>query len=275
MQLEEMLLDPADVEPVGAGVPPDADVTSTRQLIGAQESNLEGYSRPEVVPKTRNWAKINHYSSRILIDPWFSAAWLVVGGPLTLLGALAVKIAEPNHPAFYWKQIRTIDNTEQYQLKVRTMAIDADDRVDELAYSGALESGIKADEDSRVTPIGRWLRRFSVDEYLQAGQILKHVLSRKGFFYKPGRHYHYVVAPRPQTEKTLRKASDKYRPYLSRGRTGLTGEYQTRYKIDGIRCSEGQSAERFHNHFETEWIIPHMLRDIARTYKTILFGHNS
>jgi len=96
-----------------------------------------------------------------LFDILASAAGLVLGAPLVLLGALAVKLTSRG-PIFY-RQVRSGRFGRPFRItKLRTMGIDAE-------KDGAQWS---AKDDPRVTLIGRFLRRYRIDEIPQLWHVL-------------------------------------------------------------------------------------------------------
>lgn len=99
------------------------------------------------------------------------------------LAAIAVKI-EDGGPAFY-SQIRVKRNGEFFRmLKLRSMRVDADRIKKKLLDQNEMDGPVfKMENDPRVTKVGAWLRRASIDELPQLINILKGDMS--------------VVGPRP------------------------------------------------------------------------------
>jgi len=221
------------------------------------------WSREEMI-------KLNHYSSRILIDSWVPLAGAIALTPFALVGAASVKISEPSKPAFYLKELYTSDNSRQYQIKTRTMKEDADSQRDLLIAQGILNpAGLKSQSDPRITSVGKILRRTGLDEVWQLWQLTAHVYSKKGFFYDKKRHYHYTVSPRPQTKKSIAEAPTELKEILGKNRTGITGYFQVG------EGKEGECARVFHEEFETKWIIPKMINVLLKTPLAMVSGHNA
>jgi len=146
-----------------------------------------------------------------LLDLLVSAAVLLAGAPLWLLIATAVKIQDRG-PVFF-AQDRVGPGGRAFRfLKFRTMWPDADrHRAWYQARHGEPGRLFKLSQDPRRTPVGRVLRRFSLDEVPQ----LLHVLS--------GRMA--LVGPRPPLPAEI----ERYRPWQRlrlRGWFGLTGLWQ-------------------------------------------------
>jgi exopolysaccharide biosynthesis polyprenyl glycosylphosphotransferase len=101
--------------------------------------------------------------------------------PFFLIVALLIKLTSPG-PVFY-KQVRVGRNGRRFFMyKFRSMYEDADSRVDELLkkYQVASLALIKFKHDPRVTPIGRFLRKYSIDEFPQLINVLKGEMSLVG-----------------------------------------------------------------------------------------------
>lgn len=146
-----------------------------------------------------------------VFDIVVSAVGLIVFSPVMLLIAFAIKLDD--HGKILYKQKRlTIDAKEFYVYKFRSMIPDAErDGVPRLA----------TDSDSRVTRVGKFLRKCRLDELPQLINILRGDMS--------------VVGPRPErpelTEKYEREMPEfKYRLKVKAGLTGyaqVTGVYDT------------------------------------------------
>jgi exopolysaccharide biosynthesis polyprenyl glycosylphosphotransferase len=118
-------------------------------------------------------------SSRVLkrvVDVTCSVGGLVVLAPLFAATAVAIK-ATSRGPVFY-RQVRMGTGDRPFQIvKFRTMVADADARKSGLAHlnkhacAGGDPRMFKIDEDPRVTTVGRFLRRFSIDELPQLWNV--------------------------------------------------------------------------------------------------------
>ncbi len=146
-----------------------------------------------------------------IFDIVVSAVGVVALSPIMLLIALAIKI-DDGGKIFYKQKRLTIDAREFYVYKFRSMIADAEkDGVPRLA----------TDKDSRVTRIGKFLRKCRLDELPQLINILKGDMS--------------IVGPRPErpelTEKYEREMPEfKFRLKVKAGLTGyaqVTGVYDT------------------------------------------------
>lgn len=106
------------------------------------------------------------------IDRIGAAAGLLVLSPLFLLIALAVKWTSPG-PVIFKQRRAGIHGSPFTMLKFRTMHLDAEDRHKELAALNEMSGPVfKVQNDPRVTRVGRWLRRTSLDELPQLVNVL-------------------------------------------------------------------------------------------------------
>jgi len=136
-----------------------------------------------------------------LLDVLLAAAALAALWPLLLAGAIAVRLSSPGPVLFVqWRLGR--DGRPFRLYKFRSMFQDAPDRrnADGSAYSG--------DDDPRLTRLGRWLRRTSLDELPQLYNVLRGDMA--------------LVGPRPDQVDQLAYYTNEERAKLA-VRPGLTG----------------------------------------------------
>ncbi len=138
-------------------------------------------------------------------DLLVSSVALLVLSPIMLLTALAVKLCDGG-PVFYRQRRLTLNGTVFEILKFRSMCVDAE------KYGGAqLSSG---EEDPRITPVGRVIRRFRIDELPQLLNVLKGDMS--------------IVGPRPERPE-IAEAYERDLPEFRlrlQVKAGLTGYAQ-------------------------------------------------
>jgi lipopolysaccharide/colanic/teichoic acid biosynthesis glycosyltransferase len=148
-------------------------------------------------------------------DLVFSLAVLSLGAPLFLLLGLMVKLTSRG-PVFYVQQRVGRDYRSFGCIKFRTMRRDADHVLGLLlAQSPDLAEEFRNDyklkNDPRITPLGKFLRRSSLDELPQFWNVLKGEMS--------------VVGPRPIVRDELERYGDCMEEVLA-VRPGLTGLWQ-------------------------------------------------
>jgi lipopolysaccharide/colanic/teichoic acid biosynthesis glycosyltransferase len=109
---------------------------------------------------------------RRLCDVLVVSLGLVLAAPVLLVAALAIKLTSRGPILFLQERIGK--NGRPFRmLKLRTMFVDADSRKPALVSDhGVGDVRFKMRSDPRITPVGRVLRRFSIDELPQLGNVL-------------------------------------------------------------------------------------------------------
>ena len=151
------------------------------------------------------------FANRIF-DIVSSAIGLILMSPVLLITALCIKLYDGG-PVFY-RQVRLTKNGREFKiLKFRSMRVDA-----EKDGVARLSSG---ENDDRITPVGRWVRKCRLDEFPQLWNILKGDMS--------------VVGPRPERPEIAEQYYEtmpefKQRLQVTAGLTGYAqvyGKYNT------------------------------------------------
>ncbi len=140
-------------------------------------------------------------------DQILAAVLLLVLGPAILLAALAVRIASPG-PAFY--RARRVGRGGRCfdMYKLRTMRV-----------ASASGPPITATDDPRVFPLGRWLRRFRIDELPQLVNVLRREMA--------------FVGPRPEDPAIVRRHYTSRDYETLRVLPGLTSPGTLHQVVDG------------------------------------------
>lgn len=177
-------------------------------LTGAEE--LHVFDSPILL--TREYSlTIEERVIKRTIDIVFSLILIILTSPLMLLTAIAVKLYDRG-PVLY-KQIRCTRNAKQFQIyKFRSMKVDAEsDGVARLASKG----------DTRITPVGKFIRKCRLDELPQLFNILKGDMS--------------FIGPRPERPEIIEQYVEimpefAYRMKVKAGLAGFAqvyGKYNT------------------------------------------------
>ncbi len=162
-----------------------------------------------VVPQLREWR------GKRVLDVLVASALLIILAPVALLAALAIWVNAPRSPVLFRQRRVGRGDKEFAMLKLRTMDPDAEERL--YSERGLLERFYMADHkipnhlDPRITRIGCFLRRSSIDEIPQLLNVLRGQMS--------------LVGPRP-VERTQLSQYEHRRHYYLAMRPGLTGLWQ-------------------------------------------------
>ena len=180
-----------------------------------------------------------------IFDIVFSLIALVPAAPFMLISALAVKLYDRG-PVLYKQKRLTIDHKEFYVYKFRSMIVDAEkDGKPRLA----------SEEDDRITPVGKILRKFRIDELPQLLNILKGDMS--------------VVGPRPERPE-LTEEYKKEMPefeYRLKVKAGLTGYAQ----VTGVYDTSPYDKLKMDLMYIENYSVRMDLQIILMTLKTMLF----
>lgn len=171
----------------------------TEDLMGLPVINI----RYVPLTNTLNWV------AKRIVDVVGSAVGLVLVSPIMLLTAIAVKLSSPGPVIF--KQERIGLHNKPFQMyKFRTM---------EIQKEAAEKKAWTVKDDPRVTKVGKFLRRTSLDEFPQLYNILRGDMS--------------LVGPRPERPLFVEKFKEEIPRYMIKHqvRPGLTGWAQ----INGYR----------------------------------------
>lgn len=202
-------LDGLDVDLVVApGMVDIAAPRLTMQLVGGH---------PLIRLEKPQYHGAKHFQKRAF-DLVFSSLLLCVVTPVMIVAALAIKLSSRG-PVFYLSERVGLDGASFRMIKFRTMVVDADQRLAEIAHLNESEGGVlfKIRRDPRVTPVGAFLRRYSIDELPQFFNVLRGEMS--------------VVGPRPP----LPREADTYDLRTRRRllvRPGITGLWQVSGRSD-------------------------------------------
>jgi lipopolysaccharide/colanic/teichoic acid biosynthesis glycosyltransferase len=180
--------------------------------------------------------------SRVL-DLTLAAALLVIASPVLLACAIAIRLESPGSPFYSQRRVGRYGRPFDL-LKLRTMVQGAE----------GMGAGIYIEAaDARITRVGRFLRRFSLDELPNLVNVLRGDLS--------------LVGPRP----TIQEQVDRYTPFQRRRlevRPGITGWAQV----------NGRTSLPWPQRIELDvWYVEHRslaldLRILAMTAKMLVTG---
>ena len=199
---------------------------------------------------------------RMLIKRFIDICGGLVGSLITVLMtpfvALAIKL-ESRGPIFF-AQTRIGKNGRRFKIyKFRSMYIDAEERKKELAEQNEMSDGLmfKMENDPRITKVGRFIRKTSIDEFPQFFNILKGDMS--------------LVGTRPPTEDEFEQYSNYYRRRMSIT-PGLTGMWQVKGRGKVV---DFEDVVKLDLEYIDHWSLTLDFKIMCQTVGVVLFGRGA
>lgn len=144
------------------------------------------------------------------MDLMFALIGLVLLSPLFLIISILIKLEDPKGSVFFY-QTRVGKNEIPFRMyKFRSMVSNAEDMLDKLLEQNEISGAMfKMREDPRITRVGKFIRKTSIDELPQLWNVVRGEMS--------------LVGPRPALPREVMQYSayDKLRLKVSPGCTGL------------------------------------------------------
>jgi exopolysaccharide biosynthesis polyprenyl glycosylphosphotransferase len=188
-----------------------------------------------------------------IFDRTGAALLLVLFAPVLLVVAAAIRVSSPGPILF--RQVRVGRHGREFFIyKFRTMHVDAERRLATLRHLNEQDSVLfKMRRDPRVTGVGRWLRRYSLDELPQLFNVLSGAMS--------------LVGPRPPLpEEVALYPSDALRRLEVR--PGMTGLWQ----VSGRSDLPWEEAVRLDLRYVENWSLSLDLVILLRTLTAVCRG---
>ncbi|MEV0792152.1 sugar transferase [Kribbella sp. NPDC050459] len=231
----ELIVSPGIIEVAGPRI-------SVRPVAGLSLLHLE---RPSVSG--------GPHLMKAVFDRVVALGIVVVLAPLLIGLALAVKLSSSG-PVLFRQQRVGRAGVEFTMLKFRSMYVDAEARLSDL-YALSDGNGVifKMRNDPRMTPLGRWIRRFSLDELPQLFNVLRGDMS--------------LVGPRPPLaeEVALYAADDSRRMLVKPGMTGL-------WQVSGRSDLSWDESVRLDLRYVDNWSMTLDLLILWKTVRAVFYG---
>lgn len=185
-----------------------------------------------------------------------AGAIVLLGLPIWLLLALAIKV-DSRGPVFY-RQARVGRGGAVFGMyKFRSMCDDADARLTQLVENNEADGPLfKMKNDPRVTRVGKWMRKFSIDEFPQLINVFLGAMS--------------LVGPRPPLihEAEQYTNRDWRRMEVLPGMTGL-------WQVSGRSALSFDEMVRLDLYYIENWSVGFDVALLARTVPTVLFARGA
>jgi exopolysaccharide biosynthesis polyprenyl glycosylphosphotransferase len=188
------------------------------------------------------------------IDLAISFTLLVLLSPLFLFVAMAIKLTSKG-PILFRQERLGLNKRRFYIYKFRTMVPDAEKLIAELEDMNEVSGPVfKIKDDPRITGIGKFLRRTSIDELPQLLNILKGEMS--------------LVGPRPLPKRDYEGFSEDWQRRRFSVRPGVTCLWQ----VNGRSSIPFEQWMRLDLQYMDEWSLWLDLKILARTIPAVLRG---
>ncbi len=225
--------------------------------IWSDRSSIGDFGNYSVITYTRFRRGYKRYFAKRLMD----IAGGLVGMLITILFypfvALAIKLDSPGPVLF--SQVRIGRNGRRFKIyKFRSMYMDAEERKKELEKQNEMQGLMfKMENDPRITKVGRFIRKTSIDELPQFYNVLKGDMS--------------LVGTRPPTADEFEKYNQYYRRRISMT-PGLTGLWQVsgRSEIENF-----DDVVKYDLEYIDNWSLTLDIKILLRTVWVVLAGRGS
>jgi exopolysaccharide biosynthesis polyprenyl glycosylphosphotransferase len=190
---------------------------------------------------------------KLVFDKVIAFAVLVLSAPVFGLLALAIRLSDG--PPVFFEQVRVGKDGRQFVLhKFRSMVRDAEVRLAVLAESNQQRGPLfKMRNDPRVTRVGRWMRRWSLDELPQLVNVLTGDMS--------------LVGPRPALPREAAQYGEIVRRRLA-VKPGMTGLWQ----VNGRADLSWNESVRLDLRYVEHWSLMLDLQILWKTCSAVLRG---
>lgn len=203
-----------------------------------------------VITFSTKFYKLSHVIAKRLMDIIGSIIGLVICGIVAIF--LVPQIKKDGGPAIF-AQNRVGKNGRIFKFyKFRSMYIDAEERKQELMAHNTMSGGMfKMDNDPRVTPIGRFIRKTSLDELPQFWNVLRGDMS--------------LVGTRPPTVDEYEKYTPEQKKRLS-FKPGITGLWQVSGRSE---ITDFDEVVKLDVSYIDEWTIWSDIKILLKTIKVV------
>jgi exopolysaccharide biosynthesis polyprenyl glycosylphosphotransferase len=219
---------------------------------GVEIDDVEGMTVLGVNPP---WLPRSSRAIKRAMDMVIAGTLLVLGVPLLALIVIAIKF-DSRGPVLFTQQRVGKQGRRFRVLKFRTMVSNAEQRVDELRELSTDPDWLKLDYDPRITRVGRFLRRLSLDELPQLWNVLRGQMS--------------VVGPRP-----LIPTEDERVHGWARGRLDLTPGITGYWQVFGRTRIPFAEMVKLDYLYVMNWSFWEDIRLMLRTVPAVFWGRGA
>ncbi|SDU14396.1 exopolysaccharide biosynthesis polyprenyl glycosylphosphotransferase [Verrucomicrobium sp. GAS474] len=254
-------------------IDPDLHEKTSQAIRACENEGIEAWVAADFIATTLALPKFDQFLGRPLlvfrtapeafwpllckaaIDRVGAFLLLVLSSPLLLAIGLAIRCGE-GAPVFF-SQMRSGRHGKPFRMyKFRTMVTTAEQKKDELRAFNEMSGPVfKMENDPRVTPLGRWLRRTSLDELPQLWNVVSGEMSLVG------------PRPLPVTE------TERFVDFAQRRRLSMKPGLTCLWQISGRNSiSDFSDWVRLDLEYIDTWSLWNDFRILARTVPVVFFG---
>jgi exopolysaccharide biosynthesis polyprenyl glycosylphosphotransferase len=197
-------------------------------------------------------------AAKRVLDILGSAALLLIFSPVLVTTAIAIKL-ESKGPVFFLQSRAGRGNRSFNLIKFRSMYVDAEQRKADLDAMNESDDGVmfKIRDDPRITRVGAFIRRFSIDELPQLFNVLKGQMS--------------LVGPRPLIFSETAALEERWHLRRLELRPGMTGPWQ----VYGRSDSPFQEMVRFDYQYVAGWSLARDVELLLATIPAVASGRGA
>lgn len=230
-------------------VPLDRDIRNTKVYMGKSYNSV--FERIS----SHRWG---YRIFKRCFDFTTSLLALIVLFPVFIVVALLIFIDDPHGSPFFIQTRVGKDGKEFRMYKFRSMVCNAEELLEDLQFQNEKDGPVfKMKKDPRITRIGHFIRKTSIDELPQLINIVKGDMS--------------IVGPRPALPKEVAKYN-KFHSRRLQVRPGLTCYWQASDNRDDISFEEWMKLDVKYIHERTTWVD---IKLIFRTVRVVLTGQGN
>ena len=225
--------------------------------VGKAATNVGDFLDYSVITYTMFHTSYKRLFIKRVIDILGGIVGIILTGIITLFLAPAIKLDSPG-PVFF-SQVRIGKNGRRFKIyKFRSMYTDAEERKKELEAQNEMNGLMfKMENDPRVTKVGKFIRKTSLDEFPQFLNVLKGDMS--------------LVGTRPPTENEFKQYNEHYRRRLSMT-PGLTGLWQISGRSD---IEDFDEVVKLDLRYIDNWSLTEDFKILLKTVGVVLFGRGA